>query len=192
MLGGGLLGCTLTTASPATPRTPPTSTPEPDMLSETPASSAPRPTPSTLPPLRTHTGPYTDHTGLLAGVCFEYLASIAGETWQWRTADDVRAFFDRARRTDLCLDPIPDSAPVEERLHADDDVIWLGTVQIVSGCDAAYELADSLADFNQPTNRIIVVLRVRGACSYDLVEPLLIAVPVLTVDAPPELIVHLP
>ncbi len=130
--------------------------------------------PSAIPPLETITEPYENAGALLDGVCYEFLYSLNGVTWVWTTSGDLTAFYDRADASGLCSSPVT-RVPFDFSGH-----YLAGAVQVVTGCDAAHRVIDSVTDDSARTQTIVVQLTVRGDCHYELVQPLLIAVPRLS------------
>jgi hypothetical protein len=162
-----LSGCTAA-SSPA--RTPP---PSP---AATFSAIAPSATPTveivpTSPPLETSTDPYLNAGALLDGVCFEYLLTLDGQVWTWYTPAELSAFYDRVEASKLCPDPVArqdfDFSPG----------VLVGTVSTATGCDAAHRVADVVRDDGARTQTLDVALMVRPGCPYELIQPLLVAVP---------------
>lgn len=156
-----LIACSLSVDSPGTSTTGP-ATAVPGMVKS--------PTPPTAQTLTSDTGPYPNRTAILDGVCFEYLASSAPFTWTWNTPDDLEAFFDDVDNSDLCPTPAA-------RVTFDfSDSILMGAVQATRGCDAAYVVTRD-EDTQSDTIMLKAQLVVQPGCAYELVEPLVIAVP---------------
>lgn len=127
--------------------------------------------PGAAPPLDTVTAPYANAGALLDGVCFEFLYSLDGATWVWTTPGDLAAFYDRADESELCPAPAA-REPFDFAGH-----YLAGGVQVRSGCDAAHHVVDTVTDESARTQTVIAQLTVSGDCDYELVQPLLIAVP---------------
>jgi len=155
-----LAGCGLATEHD-TPGTEPTYT----------IAAIPTDLPSVTPPLETITEPYENAGVLLDGVCFEFLYSLDGDAWVWTTPGDLVAFYDRADESELC------PAPVSREDFDFSERYLVGAVQVTSGCDAAHHVIDTVTDDAARTQTIVAQLMVSGTCDYDLVQPLLIAVP---------------
>lgn len=132
---------------------------------------------ATLPALVNDPGPYTVHTDVLDSVCFEFLASIAGESWAWSGPDDVAAFATRIHDSDLCPRPADfDVAAIGGALEAG-DTVWVGTVQAAVGCDAALVVTGLHQDDARHALTVLLDLRTRPSCPYDLLQPLVVALP---------------
>ncbi len=114
-------------------------------------------------------------TTLLDSVCFDYLSSLAGTTWTWASPDDLAAFYDQVDESEQCVGTV-----VRGRLDFGPEVL-VGTVAAAVGCDAAFRLLDVTEDPSAQAQRYVVELIVVPGCEYDLIEPLVIAVP-----APPD------
>ncbi len=130
------------------------------------------PTPSMMPGagISSDTGPFANETRLLDGVCFEYFASRAPMTWVWRTSTEMDEFFDEVEQSELC--PTPISRPTFDFSGH----LLVGAVQTVRGCDSAHIVSTEL--MAQPPVMVLDLhLIVRSGCDYELVEPLLMAVP---------------
>jgi hypothetical protein len=139
--------------------------------SATPAAEiAPSPTP-TSPPLETSTDPYLDAGALLDDVCFEYLLSLDGQVWTWSTPAELSAFYDRVDASELC------PASVARQDFDFSQGALVGTVSTATGCDAAHRVVDTVRDDSARTQTLVVELDVRPGCPYELVQPLLVAVP---------------
>jgi hypothetical protein len=161
-------GCTVSRSPHRTPTPSPTAEIVP---SATPtAEIAPSSTP-TLPPLETSTDPYLDTGALLDGVCFEYLLSLNGQVWTWTTLAELSAFYDRVDASEVCPDPV-----VRRDFDFSQGAL-VGTVSTATGCDAAHRVVDTVRDDGARTQTLVVELDVRTGCPYELVEPLLVAVP---------------
>ncbi|MBN1680962.1 MAG: hypothetical protein JW966_11795 [Anaerolineae bacterium] len=182
-LAGLLAACTLVTAT-HTPDGLPSVTPLP--VTGSPVSpAAPTHTPA-LTALETLTGPYPDESSLLDGVCYEYLYTMNNETWMWRTPGDLSAFYDRVDASELCPGLV-------RRGTADfDGRVLIGIVNVMTGCDAAHrvlDLVDPAPDSAVRAQTLIVELAIRSGCDYELVQPLLIALPRPPDDVPVHVVV---
>jgi hypothetical protein len=152
-------------------------TPSPSAAATLPESSAtptveivPSPTP-TLPPLETSTDPYFDAGTLLDGVCFEYLLTLDGQVWTWTTPAELGAFYDRVDTSELC------PAPVARQDFDFGQGVLVGTISTATGCDAAHRVVNTVRDDSARTETLVVALEVRPGCPYELIQPLLVAVP---------------
>jgi hypothetical protein len=152
-------------------------TPSPSPVATLPESSAtptaeivPSATP-TSPPLETSTDPYLDAGTLLDGVCFEYLLTLDGQVWTWTTPAELGAFYDRVDASELC------PTPVARQDFDFSQGALVGTVSTATGCDAAHRVVNTVRDNSARTQTLIVALEVRPGCPYELVQPLLVAVP---------------
>ncbi len=135
------------------------------------ATPAPQPTATPLPALTTSTGPYPDAGALLDGVCFEFLLTLNGQSWVWSSPADLAAFYDLADASKLCLSPVT---------RGDFDFsqgVLAGMVSVTAGCDAAHHVIDRVQDDAAQTQTLLVQLEVRSGCDYELVQPLLVALP---------------
>jgi hypothetical protein len=164
-----LSACTAARSPRRTP-SPSPAAPLPESTVTPTAEIVPSSTP-TLPPLETSTDPYLDAGALLDGVCFEYLLTLDGQVWTWRTPAELGAFYDRVEASELCPDPVT---------RQDFDFgqgTLVGTVSTATGCDAAHRVVDTVRDDGTRTQTLIVKFEVRPGCPYELVQPLLVAVP---------------
>jgi hypothetical protein len=163
--------------SACTAASPPRRTPSPSPAATLPESSAtptaeivPSATPPS-PPLETSTDPYLDAGTLLDGVCFEYLLTLNGQVWTWTTPAELSAFYDRVDDSEVC------PAPVVRQDFDFSQGVLVGTVSTATGCDAAHRVVDTVRDDGARTQTLVVALEVRPGCPYELVQPLLVAVP---------------
>lgn len=153
------------------------------VLTATPASGAPGgvwlPSPTSLAAeptlLESEIGSYTSALALLDGVCFDYLSSLVGTTWTWTSPDDLAAFYDRVDESAQCVGAVPRGA------YDFGAQVLVGTVGAAVGCDAAFRLLDVADDPAARAQRYVVELVVAPGCEYELLEPLVMAVP-----APPD------
>ncbi len=165
LLGAGLAGCELveqrTVVVTATP------------AGESPIPFVPSPTSLTAQPtaLESTIGSVASATYLLDGVCWEYLEGLAGETWTWHSADDLLAFYDEVDESELCR------GVVTRGEFAFEGTVLLGTVRAATGCDAAYHVSEPPGDAMEAARRYVAELTVVAGCEYELLEPLVIAVP---------------
>jgi len=136
-----------------------------------PLTSTKQAEPTASPPLETTTGPYSNQAALLDGVCFEYLYTLDGQTWVWTTDDDLAAFYGRVDRSELC------PAIIARGAFEFDQQVLIGAVSVATGCDAAYRVGELVQDDTTRVQTLPVTLVVQPGCDYELVEPLLIAVP---------------
>jgi hypothetical protein len=171
LVGMVLAGCAL--AEKPRPSEPaPTSTIAPFAEITPPAPASPESTPlPDFPILETSTGSYPNVVALLDGVCFEYLYALNGQTWVWTTPGDLVAFYDQVDASRLCPDPV-------ERAAFDfDGRVLAGAVNVSAGCDAAHGVVNLVQDDSARTQILSLQFQVEGGCSYDLVQPFLVAVP---------------
>jgi len=160
-----LVGCGTDDDEP--PRPEPSLTPVPAAS----ATPAPQATTTPLPALTTSTGPYRDAGALLDGVCFEFLLTLNGQSWVWSSPADLAAFYDQADASKLCLGPVT---------RGDVDFsqeVLAGMVNVTSGCDAAHHVVELVRDDSARSQTLLVQLDIRSGCDYELVQPLLVAVP---------------
>ena len=162
-------------------------------------STEPSPPPATstlntIPPtqsdnndlLRTAPGPYEDATTLLDDVCFEALDALADRSWTLVSSSDLDTFFDDIDALELCGSPVArQTFPLTER-------VLLITIARAVGCDSAFEL--SPMQLEESENRWIIpaTLYIVPGCDYDLLEPLVVSVPVPGDGAPVTLSVNTP
>jgi hypothetical protein len=166
-----LSGCTAASSSHRTPSPSPSAAITEIAPSATPTvESVPSPTP-TSPSLETSTDPYLDAGTLLDGVCFEYLLTLDGQVWTWSTPAELSAFYDRVEASEVCPDPV-----ARQGFDFSQGVL-VGTVSTATGCDAAHRVVDTVRDDRARTQTLVVELVVRPGCPYELVQPLLVAVP---------------
>jgi len=138
-----------------------------EVAAPTPPLAAP---PSPIPPLRADTGGFADRTDLLDGVCYEFLAALAGQVWVWRAQADLDAFSARVAESELCAD-----AP---SLTFDFDRSALaGAVSAGTGCDAAHHVLGLARDDAARTVTLRLAWEIRPGCDYELLEPILLEVP---------------
>lgn len=142
----------------------------PALPTETIFTPASPPATPTSTPLVTFTGPYGNTTALLDGVCFEFLATLGGQTWAWTTPDDLAAFYDRADVSEAC------AAPVTRGTFDFTGQALVGVMSTAIGCDAAYRFIDMTQDDTARTQTITLQFEIQTGCPYELVEPLLMAV----------------
>jgi len=165
VLIAALAGCSADQKTAPT-QTPPaaTVTPAPEVL--------PDPTVVATPPaLETFTGPYPDLSPLLDGVCFDYLAGMSGQTWLWTTPEELAAFYDQVDRSERC------PHAVTRGTFDFSGGALAGTVGSGIGCDAAYRFLSLAQDDAAQTQTLALEFDILPGCPYELVEPLLIAVP---------------
>jgi hypothetical protein len=152
------------------------STPQPSALPVTLPTAAPTVEiiPSLTPSsslLETSTGPFVNATALLDGVCFEFLLTLNGQAWTWTNPADLIAFYDRVDASELC------PGPAERQEFDFGQGVLVGTVNVAVGCDAAHRVIDRVQDDAARTQTLIVQLDMLPGCPYELVQPLLVAVP---------------
>jgi hypothetical protein len=129
------------------------------------------PTVMTAPVMEAFTGVFGNAAALLDGVCFEFLLTLNGQTWAWTTPADLSAFYDRADASTLCPDPVA-------RYGFDfSQTVLVGVVNAAEGCDAAYRVLDLVQDDSARAQTLIVQFDTLAGCPYELVEPLLVAIP---------------
>ncbi|WP_119072805.1 hypothetical protein [Aggregatilinea lenta] len=122
-------------------------------------------------PVESDTGAYSNVTALLDGVCYDFLSGLAGTTWAWASPDEVAAFYDAVAESEQCVGAVA-------RGTADfDGQVLVGTVGAATGCDAAFRLLDVKDDSAAQVQRYVVELIVTPGCDYELLEPLILAVP---------------
>jgi hypothetical protein len=110
-------------------------------------------------------------TALLDGVCFEYLAGMGGQTWLWTSPEELLAFYDQVDSSERCPHAVT-------RVPFDfNGAALAGTVGSGTGCDAAYRVITLAQDDAAQTQTLALEFDVLPGCLYELVEPLLIAVP---------------
>jgi hypothetical protein len=134
-----------------------------------PATGTPPDTP--FPTLDTFTGPYANAAALLDGVCFDFLSTMNGEIWVWTSTTELAAFFDRVDASALC--PVP----VTHGTFDFGQHVLAGAVNTAVGCDAAYRFVSLTQDDAARTLTVILQFALLPGCDYELVQPLLIAVP---------------
>jgi len=125
---------------------------------------------SALPALAADPGPYENVTALLDGVCTEFLLSAAGETFIWDTLEALSAFYDRVDSAEVC------PAPAARGSFDFTGRVLAGAIAAATGCDAAFR-AGALAPDAAGAQVFPLELVVEPGCDYELVEPLLVAVP---------------
>lgn len=121
--------------------------------------------------LETSTGAFVNATDLLDSVCFEFLLTLHGTWWTWVNADDLNTFYDRVDASGLCPDPA--GRPAFDFNQG----ILVGTVTFATGCDAAHRVIDWVRDDAAQTQMLRVQFEVLSGCPYELVQPLVVAVP---------------
>ncbi len=170
--GMGLIGliCLLAACAPAPSEPVPTVLPLPTHTTWK-VSPTPRPTPLHPISLMTDTAPYDNRASLLNDVCFAYLATQTKEGWKWTTDADLSAFFARVNASELCSNPVP--TPEFDFT----EYVLVGAVKSAEGCDAAHRILDTLQDETAGPITVHVELVIQTGCPYELIEPLLIAVP---------------
>ncbi len=182
------LGCNLTVIRTAVPLPIGTSTPITlltQAASVIPSSSVPPVTgvlgPTSTPlitvtplptetPLPTLDMPYGDVSGLLGGICFKYLATLAGQSLAFSSTGDLAAFFDAANQSKKCqefiLRPAFDFSTKQ----------ILGTILTAQGCGIVLHYDRTDEDDKAQMRIIIIQATPTGDCPYTLVEPILLAV----------------
>ena len=121
------------------------------------------------PALTTDSGPYENQTALLDGVCTEFLFTAAGETFVWDTPEALAAFYDRADESEQCPGRVARGAfDFDERALA-------GAIALAIGCDASFRVEGLVEGTEART--LLLALQIEPGCDYELVEPLLLAVP---------------
>lgn len=140
-------------------------------LTYTPAALAAAFTPTAFANLETVTDPYADMSALLDGVCFEFLYGMNGQTWLWTTPDNLSTFYDQVDASKQC------AHAVERRTFDFNGYALAGAVNTSTGCDAAYRVLTLAQDDNAHTQTLSLEFAVLPGCPYELVQPLLIAVP---------------
>jgi len=164
----GLLACVLAALAcnfPIHEQTPaPSATPT--LVVPTPAPPAPD-TPLPTPRIQL---PYDDASALFAGVCFNFLQTLAGQTLVFNTPGELAAFYDRVNQSKQCRDVV---APQPFDFGARQIV---GTVATGKGCqiDTRFERIDT--DANARQRRIVFQATPVGDCGYDLARPLWLAI----------------
>ncbi len=151
------------------PTSQPMATPVPSaVVSPSPPSVRASATP--IPPLRAETGDFPDRTTLLDPVCYEFLATLAGQTWLWTSQGDLDAFSERVAESELCPD-----AP---RLTFDfRGAVLAGAVSTAIGCDAAHRVTELARDDSARSVTLRLAWETRPGCDYELLEPILVEVP---------------
>jgi hypothetical protein len=134
-----------------------------------PASRTPQDTP--FPALDTFTGPYASAAALLDGVCFEFLSTMNGETWAWTSTGELAAFYDRVDASALC------PSPVRRGTFDFGPQVLAGAVNTAVGCDAAHRVLSLTQDDAAQMVTVILQFALLPGCNYELVQPLLIAMP---------------
>jgi hypothetical protein len=129
------------------------------------------PTSSPIPVLESVTAPYMSLVALLDGVCFEFLAGLSGQSWLWTTPDDLAAFYNRVDESKLC------TVPITRGSYDFNGTALAGAIHTAVGCDAAYRVIRLVQDNTAYTQTLYVEFDIAPGCSYELVQPLLIAVP---------------
>lgn len=149
--------------------------PTPVPLTVTPTAAPETPTPpaaATVPPtLDAVTDPYPNLTTLLDSVCFDYLTGMSGQTWLWITPEELLAFYDQVDSSERCPHAVTRS-PFDFNGNALAGVVGTGT-----GCDAAFRVTGLTQDDAAQTQTLSLQFEILPGCPYDLVEPLLIAIP---------------
>jgi len=162
-----LASCTLI-AEPQ-PRTPPPLT-EPG-VSRDPTPVAPRPTQASTSPLSAQTAPFLNMTDVIDDICFDYLDSLGDTTFVWWDDQDIRAFFERANASGLCPRiAAPPAVDFSTQVIA-------GAISQATGCDAAHRVISFTSDTAAHTYELILQLDVRSGCDYELIEPVIVALP---------------
>jgi hypothetical protein len=154
-------------------------TPQPSEVPSLPAAAA-TPTVEIGPPpsltpvsfsLVTSTDPFVNATGLLDGVCFEFLLTMGGQGWTWTTPNDLAAFYDRVDASELCPHPA-----ARHEFDFSQGVL-VGIVNTATGCDAAHRVIDRVQDDAARTQSLRVRFDVQPGCPYELVQPLIVVAP---------------
>jgi hypothetical protein len=171
-----LLGIVLAGCTPGEKRGPdnpaPTSGMAPLVETQPPTGDSPEATPFLeFPVLETSTDPYSNATSLLDDVCFEYLYAMNGQTWVWTTPGELTAFYDQVDVSRLCPDPVGRAA------FGFEGTVLAGAVSVGTGCDAAHRVVGLAQDDGARTQILSLHFQVEGDCPYELVQPLLVAVP---------------
>jgi hypothetical protein len=128
------------------------------------------------PLLITDSGTYENLTALLDGVCTEFLFSAAGETFVWDTPDALAAFYNRVDESEQC------SGEVIRGTFDFDGRVLAGAIAAATGCDASFHVGEVAASGD--AHILPLTLTVAPGCAYELVEPLVVAVPRAS-SAPP-------
>lgn len=136
------------------------------------------------PVLTTDSGAFENHTALLDGVCTEFLLSAAGETVVWDTPEDLAAFYDRVDESEQC------GAAVARGTFDFAAHLLAGAIAATTGCDAGYRV-DGLVE-GAEARTLMLALEVEPGCDYELVEPLVVAVPRSPEDIPLRVEVRVP
>lgn len=148
---------------------------DPVVITATPNAAERAPLDAT-PALTSGTGAFENQTALLNGVCTEFLLSAAGETLVWEAPDDMTAFYDRVDDSELCAGNVPRGS-FDFAAHA-----LAGAIAATTGCDAAFHVEG--LDEGDEARTLLLALQVEPGCEYELVEPLLVAIPHAPADAP--------
>ena len=132
--------------------------------------TAASPAPDTPLPAPTIQLPYDDASSVFAGVCFNFLQTLAGQTLVFNTPAELAVFYDRVNQSKQCRDV---GAPPPFDFGARQIV---GTVAAGKGCqiDTRFERIDTDASAHQ--RRIVFQATPVGDCGYDLVRPLWLAI----------------
>jgi hypothetical protein len=135
------------------------------------ATLTPPAPPATVPPLIADTGNYANMVELLDAVCYEFLLTVAGEALLWTDEDGLAAFFDRVDESELCAGTVTRPA-VDFSAHA-----LAGTIISAVGCDAAHRVLGLERNDSARRLTLDLALDIRLGCPYELLEPVLIAIP---------------
>ena len=128
------------------------------------------------PALVTDSGAFENLTALLDGVCTEFLFSVAGETFVWDTPEALAAFYDRVDESEQC------GGEVMRGSFDFDGRVLAGAIAATTGCDASFHVGEIAASGD--AHILPLELTVAPGCAYELVEPLVVAVPRAS-SAPP-------
>ena len=144
---------------------------EPVVITATPDAAQRAAAPAPTPALAAITGTFANHTALLDGVCSEFLFASAGETFVWDTPDALAAFYDRVDNSGLCR------RPAARGTFDFGGAVLAGAIHAATGCDAAFQVLGLAQDDITRTQTLSLALAVEPGCEYELVEPLVVAVP---------------
>ena len=125
--------------------------------------------PDAIPALTADVGAFENQTALLDGVCTEFLFSAAGETFVWDAPEALAAFYNRVDESELCRGSVARASfDFAGRVLA-------GAITAATGCDAAFRAGDVITSGDAQI--LPLELTVAPGCAYELVEPLVVAVP---------------
>jgi hypothetical protein len=141
----------------------PTSTPPPTRLPPTVT-----PLPTIVLPTAEPGVPYVDVNALFAGVCFNFLQTLADQTVVIDSERDLAAFYSRVDRSRQCIEPV-----ARHTFDFSSQQI-VGTAVIGTGCRISlnYEHVEEGGQRRQIVFRRLV----DGDCPYQLVRPLWLAI----------------